>query len=64
MAGRDGGGGGNDREHRDGRREGAGDARPERDSLDDLAARRGLDRDIYAPAEDSALLAAAALDHL
>lgn len=35
-----------------------------RGSRRDLADRRGVGRDVYQPAEDSALLAAAALDHL
>jgi len=33
------------------------------DTRDDLAARRGLERDVYQPAEDSRLLAEAAVEH-
>lgn len=37
---------------------------PDRDTASDLAARRGLDTDVYPPSEDSALLATAVVDRL
>jgi release factor glutamine methyltransferase len=44
-------------------RRSAGSRSEDGDTRDDLADRRGLDRDVYQPAEDSRLLAEAAVDH-